>query len=438
MEKCQKKDRLYNSVTKRCYKSCEQKNKETHPVTKKCRKRCKSEKIRRVEDFRCVKKTSKVYKAPKKIYQKRPLKTKAVEQETRVEQEQLVPPPLQKELQKNFQFLDELIQKGQGKTVKYDGDMVSEFITVYFHEKYKQHCPMYPIKTYSHFETEDYKKIYKKFIKQYKTEAALKSYLLNGNKYAFIDWNKDKFLKNLKLCLETGEQIILIPLRIPMHLNMLIVKAPTREIIRFEPHGSMFKDVSEDNKTNTFLEQLTVEINAYLNLADNRKFTFVKPSKLCPNYNANLSNYKIPGFQSMEAYARELGKGEGGGFCQLWSWFFAECVIQNPEMDVKEVYKEAFNSLKTNQNNFATIIRGYFFSINDELKKMNKTFTIQKTKKEKWTEADILLEYLKQSQVNLKNKERKTFQDGGSKKSKFILPKANPKAAPVHSNIFMS
>jgi hypothetical protein len=60
MEKCRKKDRLYNAITKRCYKSCEQKKKDTHPVTKKCRKRCQSDKIRRVEDFRCVKKTLKM------------------------------------------------------------------------------------------------------------------------------------------------------------------------------------------------------------------------------------------------------------------------------------------------------------------------------------------------------------------------------------------
>jgi hypothetical protein len=429
MEKCQKKDRLYNAVTKRCYKSCEQKQKDTNPVTQKCRKKCHSDKIRRAEDFRCVKKTLKIYKKKTGTKKAKAPTPKAPTPKAK-SQEELVPPPLQKELQKNFQFLDDLIEKGQGKTVKYDGDMVSEFITVYFHEKYKQSCPMYPVKTYSHFETDDYKKIYKKYIKQYKTEEALKIFMLNGNKYAFIDWNKDKFLKNLKLCLETGEELILIPLRIPLHLNMLIVKAPTREIIRFEPHGSSFSNVPEDNKTNTFLENLTAEINDYLNLADNRKFTYVNPSKLCPNYNANLSNYKIPGFQSMEAY-RELGKGEGGGFCQLWSWFFAECVIQNPEMDVKEVYKEAFNALKTNENNFATIIRGYFFSINDELKKMKKTFTIEKTKKAKWTEADILIEYLKQSQDKLKNKERKTFQDGG-KKHAFILPKANPKAEPVH------
>jgi len=433
MEKCLKKDLLYNAVTKRCYKACEQKNKVTHPVTKKCRQKCKSEKIRRVEDFRCVKSTTK--KSTRKVYQKRPLKTKEqisrgqiIRAEETKAKEELVPPPLQKELQKNFQFLDDLLAKGKDKTVKYDGSMVSEFITVYFHEKYKQHCPMYPIKTYSNFETEDYKKYYNKNKKNV-TEEAYKEYLLKKNKYRYIDWNKDKFLKNMKLCLETGEQLILIPLRIPRHLNMLIIKAPTREIIRFEPHGSAFRDESEENKTNTFLEKLTKDINSYLDLPDNRKFTYVKPSKICPKYNGNPS-YFFHGFQSYETSYRNRGKDEGTGFCQLWSWFFAECVIQNPEMDVKEVYKEAFNALKINVNNYATIIRGYFYSINDELKKMEKNFTIEKSNWSKLDSIDILLEYLRQSQVNLKNKERKPFT--GGKKHAFILPKANPQAAPVH------
>ena len=434
MEKCLRKELLYNAITKRCYKSCEQKNKVTHPITKKCRQKCKSEKIRRVEDFRCVKSTTKknttkknttkkntTKKNTRKLYQKRPLKTKALEQK-----EELVPPPLQKELQKNFQFLNEWLQKGQGKTIKYDGDMVSEFITVYFHEKYKQHCPTYPIKTYSSFGNERYKKTYNLNKKNF-TEAEFKEYLLKNHKYEYIDWNKDKFLKNMKLCLETGEQLILIPLRIPRHLNMLIIKAPTREIIRFEPHGSKFKDESEENKTNTFLEELTNDINAYLNLADNRRFTYVKPSKLCPNYNTNLPHY---GFQAMEIYTRKSGKGEGGGFCQLWSWFFAECVIQNPEMDVKEVYKEAFNALKNNFNNFATIIRGYFYSINDELKKMKKKFTIKKGQRSKLERINILLDYLKQSKRRLQTKERQPFV--GGKKHVFILPKANPQAEKVH------
>jgi hypothetical protein len=132
----------------------------------------------------------------------------------------------------------------------------------------------------------------------------------------------------------------------------------------------------------------------------------------------------------MEVRNKKAERLEGGGFCQLWSWFFAECVIQNPEMDVKEVYKEAFNALNTNENKFATIIRGYFFSINDELKKMKKTYTIAKNKEKKIKNNDILLDYLLKSQAHLKTKPQKVFQDGG-KKHKFILPKANPKAAPV-------
>ena len=58
LEKCERKSLLYNRKTRRCYKSCQQKNKVTHPVTKKCRKPCKKDKIRRIEDFRCVKNTN--------------------------------------------------------------------------------------------------------------------------------------------------------------------------------------------------------------------------------------------------------------------------------------------------------------------------------------------------------------------------------------------
>ena len=357
-------------------------------------------------------------------------KNKVFEKKTTPLEEELVPPPLQKELEKNFQFLDELLEKGKDKTVSYFGSQrVSEFITVYFHDKYKQHCPMYPIKTYSNFKGEIYKKLYKKNEKNF-TEDKFKEELLKENKAYYIDWNKEKFLKNLKLCLETGEQLIMIPLRIPRHLNMLIIKVKTREIIRFEPHGEKNSDEDKDKETNIFLEKITADINAYLDMNANRKFTYVNPSKLCPNHNLNLSLYKYPGFQTMEVRNKKAERLEGGGFCQLWSWFFAECVIQNPEMDVKEVYKEAFNALNTNENKFATIIRGYFFSINDELKKMKKTYTIAKNKEKKIKNNDILLDYLLKSQAHLKSKPQKVFQDGG-KKHKFILPKANPKAAPV-------
>ena len=441
----EKKDRVYNAITKRCYKSGEQKKKHTNPVTKKCRKRCKSNKFRRAEDDRYVKKTSKIYKkrgglktpTPKASTPKASTpKTPTPNTPTPKAIEELVPPKLQEELEYNYELLDVLITKGKDekgtyKTVNYDGDMVSEFITIYFHEKYRQSCPMYPIKTYSYFDTDDFKNLCIQN-KRFYTEETLKEHMLKNYKYATIDWDKAEFLENLTLCLERGEQIILIPFRIPTHLNMVIVKAQTREIIRFEPLGSRVYDIQKEEEYNTFLENLTVDVNVHLKLTDNRKFTYVKPNQLCPMYKANpIPNYKTLGFQTMEGLARDIGPGEGGGFCQLWSWFFAECVIKNPEWTVEDVYAKAFHYLETDPNNFATIIRGYFFSINDELKKMNKTFTIEKTEKRKLDGADILLEYLRQSKGRLQTKEQKTFQDGG-KKHAFILPNPNPKASPVN------
>ena len=75
MDRCGKKVRLYNPKTKRCYKSCVQKNKVTHPITQKCRQHCKGDKIRRLEDFRCVKKTLKSKQKKTNITNKVTVKT---------------------------------------------------------------------------------------------------------------------------------------------------------------------------------------------------------------------------------------------------------------------------------------------------------------------------------------------------------------------------
>jgi hypothetical protein len=422
MEKCLAKDLLYNAKTKRCYKSCEKKDKVTHPVTQKCRQKCKSEKIRRIDDFRCVKKTLKKIRIIKK-------KKAAIVKPA----EELIPPPLQKELIKNFHFINELLKKGKDKNISYDESRhVSELITIYFHEKYKQNCPMYPIKTYNQFDQEPnlLPKLYEKYKKKFTIET-LKERLMNEEKSYFIDWNIEKFLKNLKLCLETGEQLIIIPLRIPNHLNMVIVKAPTREIIRFEPHGSAYQKNAEDIKTNDFLENLVKEINVYLELKGDRQFKYIEPKKTCPRRYAHDPDSFYDGWQIIEERNQVKTKDEAEvGFCQLWSWFFAECVINNPEMPITEVYQEANKVLRENMMGFATIIRGYFLSINEELVKMKKTFSIKKSYIKNIENNDLLLMYLNEKRGHLQAKARKPFV-GGERKVKFILPTANPKVKSV-------
>jgi hypothetical protein len=403
MEKCRAKDRLYNIKTKRCYKSCEQKNKVTHPVTKKCRQKCKPNKTRRMEDFRCVVNAMTRIKHVKLPTPSTPIRA----------DEPLLPPPLQKEIVKNYKFIEDLVKKGEGKRVEYDPSLrVSEIITIYFHEKYSKHCPMYPIKTYSVFDTDDFKKDYKKNKKTYTFEE-LKAYRLNQDKAYYIDWNKDKFLKNLKLCLETGEELIMVPLRIPGHLNMLIIKEGTREIIRFEPHGAVYSNNElENTKTNIFLQKLTDDINVYLNLKGLNKFIYINPLEICPKYHPRLPHF-YDGFQTMEVKVMKNKPREGAGFCQLWSWFFAECIINNPELPVKEVYKEAYDTVRQDEMNFASVIRGYFYSINEELLKMKKDFSIKGKYIKNINNNEFLLEYLKQGEERLKGKPRNPFVGGG-------------------------
>ena len=121
------------------------------------------------------------------------------------------------------------------------------------------------------------------------------------------------------------------------------------------------------------------------------------------------------GFQTMEFSQKPFKKEKE--FCQLWSWFFAECVMANPEMDIKDVYKEAWEIVNEDEGNFATIIRGYFLSINEELSEMNETFSINPEYVSKDTNG-IFLQYLNESRVKLNTKPQKVFYGGINKKFK--------------------
>ena len=375
MEKCDKKDRLYNPITKRCYKSCQQKNKVTHPITKKCRQPCKSDKIRRMEDFRCVKKTLKVKQKKPEITKKASPKKREMREK---KEEELIPPPIQKELKINLKMFDKWMSKGivEGNipTIDYtSSDRISDIMQIYLHKKYKQNCPIYSIMLDSEERSVYLKKFYKENQEAFRNRKNIHTfeqymeYLKRNDKRDYNVWDVDKFLKDIKLCLETGEKLIVIPFRMSTHLNMLFIKAETREIIRYEPHGSSYlgSDKTAEKEANTFLEKLTTQINTYLELKANRRFKYITPYEVCPR-GVNETIYK--GFQSLDFSGKVFKDGNStllknnkeSGFCALWSWFFAECVMVNPDIPITEVYKEADKSLRENPMKIATIIRGYF------------------------------------------------------------------------------
>jgi hypothetical protein len=235
----------------------------------------------------------------------------------------------------------------------------------------------------------------------------------------------DKFLKNLALCLETGEQLILVPVCVPRHFNMLIIKVATREVVRFEPHGSFYTDYTENTAIDKFLEKLTDQINAHFHLVDKR-FKYVSPLKACPSYTKKRPLDIYEGFQTTENKVLPMNADEGVGFCVLWSWFFAECVINNPAMPIDEVYLEAQDILRKDEMNFARVIRGYYYSINEELERMKKTLSLKSEFIHSLKSKDnFFLDYLKLNTEKLKAKPRKPFVGGGT--IKFNVPKPHKK-----------
>lgn len=235
-------------------------------------------------------------------------------------------------LEKGFEFIKELKKKGENVDVDYSATgLVSEVLTLLFFEKYNAGCPM-------------------KFI-----EIQEKS-----------RWRLPKFLKSFKRCLDLGEKTICVPLSSANHMNLLIFKIDTREIIRFEPHGEATQRNTKDKmdiEFDTFCKKLTEDINDYLNLniKGKRPFKFVPPADICPKLPNFEGAYKR-GFQSVENVINNKQ-----GFCQLWSMFFMECVLRNPDMDIKDVYKQAYEAMKDEPSFFLAVIKGYFVQVNELL-----------------------------------------------------------------------
>ena len=291
-------------------------------------------------------------------------------------------------LEKGFEFIKGLKKKGENVDVEYSATgLVSEVLTLLFFEKYNAGCPM-------------------KFI-----EIQEKS-----------RWRLPKFLKSLKRCLELGEKTICVPLSSANHMNLLIFKIDTREIIRFEPHGEATQRNTKDKmdiEFDTFCKKLTEDINEYLGLNNKgkRPFKFVPPANICPKVPNFESAYKR-GFQSMENVM-----GGKQGFCQLWSMFFMECVLRNPDMDIRDVYKGAYEAMKDEPSFFLAVIKGYFIEVNELLTDINffqKSIKSSELKVIHWENFyDKYFRYLKKINDDNEKKPKKPFTGEGV----FKLPK---------------
>lgn len=307
---------------------------------------------------------------------------------------------LQQELAQNFQFLNDWIAAGQGPVPYSSVVGVSDIITIYLHTKYQNVCPLVPLELKPELDFQEWYEA----ADPASRPATLQEYKDLVDPHDHANWNRQKFLANLQLCLETGVQTIVVPLCLPEHLNMVIIKARTREIVLFEPLGLGAHPLTA--QANLFMAELTDQVNAFLELQGARAFSFVSPAMLCPRRRKDKGGLQpfYEGFQEMEEkYGVHMGDDDGG-FCQLWSWFFADCVMANPDLAIQEVYRQAFDFLQQNDTrDFGKVIRGYFTSINATLRGIR--LSIEKGAMEHMQgPRDLLLTFLKQEQLAKENK----------------------------------
>ncbi len=166
--------------------------------------------------------------------------------------------------------------------------------------------------------------------------------------------------KTLTQCIKKGEETIIIPLRyccvkMSGHSNVLIYRRRTNTIEHFEPHGG---EIDLGKRIQANLEKrinLFISIfNAELKKNNIQEVSYLPATSVCPY---------LEGLQSLENNSLlKKGKGEPGGYCSVWSMFFAELCLKNPDKSSEEILENIYNYLTTKESAesyLKKVIRGY-------------------------------------------------------------------------------
>ena len=167
--------------------------------------------------------------------------------------------------------------------------------------------------------------------------------------------------KTLTKCIKKGEETIIIPLNYYKgllrvgHSNVLIYRRRTNVIEHFEPHGGLFKQSEKEQENIERKIDFFIRIfNAELKKDNIHAVTYVAATNVCPY---------LQGLQTIENNSLlKKSKGEPGGYCSIWSMFFAELCLKNPDKSSEEILEDIYNYLTTkeNANNYLKkVIRGY-------------------------------------------------------------------------------
>ena len=244
--------------------------------------------------------------------------------------------------------LDELEKKGETIVTICGYSNIESLFYLYLIKKYKSKCVTKKTKLLDKQDTLLGMSINIKMKLTKEEEAEMREQFVN-------------LAKTLTKCIKKGEETIIIPLNyykgfLPVgHSNVLIYRRRTNVIEHFEPHGGLFKQSEKEQENIERKVDFFIRIfNAELKKDNIHAVTYVAATNVCPY---------LQGLQTIENNSLlKKSKGEPGGYCSIWSMFFAELCLKNPDKSSEEILEDIYNYLTTkeNANNYLKkVIRGY-------------------------------------------------------------------------------
>jgi len=235
--------------------------------------------------------------------------------------------------------------------------------------------------------------LYLRLLKKYKNDCIL--YNDKGRIFRddFDEKEYNQLANDIVNCVNRGIELFIIPFSFLAndaiakisnaisHANMLIYRVNHKEngdtvhtIEHFEPHGvvTTIGNISNVIPLSKKLKNIVQKLQSKVKLIyektgnPNIEMEYISPREVCPN---------IMGLQQIQ----DIGiKKTWGGFCGLWSMFFAEMIIRNPSVSSNVMYTILLKFARNDPVYLNNIMHGYLIDLNRDLYEMFGTiFGIQ-------------------------------------------------------------
>jgi hypothetical protein len=157
-----------------------------------------------------------------------------------------------------------------------------------------------------------------------------------GIKFEYVDISKDKkiYLLNLGLiipqvarCLNSGSSIVILPVSLPMHKNLLLYFKETNTFEYFEPHKDYRAERYDFNDVKEWVVKLVNQLVSFKLIPEEP--TIIWPAELCY---AGIQNFE----KNLERF----------GLCQVWSFIYLYFRLKYPDIAWVDIEKFIYKNVE--------------------------------------------------------------------------------------------